>query len=217
MLHVDQHNEMTIIPILLNHIQQGRSIAYVSEAGTPAISDPGAILVSELRKHNIPICALPGASAVTTLVSAAGLSELPFTFTGFIPKKDSEKHMFFDTYRKKNIPILCYESPKRLEKTLHLLQTLPIDTLVIGKELTKTFEAIWSGPPKDVIPTVLAHNLKGEWCLLIQFTPYTEQSQIHDFVTLCKDAKINRTQMIALGKALYNYPKNQLYSLWETT
>ncbi len=152
-------------------IKEGKNIAYISDAGTPGISDPGAVLVKACRdEDNIEIIPIPGVSAITTLMSVAGIRETPFIFYGFLPHKKGRKKILDELYSyKKNI--ILYESVHRIIKLLEEIYEInPNQELVIGRELTKMYEDI----KDDTVDNILnfyrdnISKIKGEFVIIIK-------------------------------------------------
>ena len=185
----DEHSHDKQAEKIIEYLEGGKSVAYVSDAGTPGISDPGARLVSYVR-HNCPtpsvgqleIVPLPGASAVTAALSASGLSADQFVFLGFVPHKKG-RQTFFEEVRDSNYTTVFYESPHRILKTLEsLVNVLGIRPLirgripkkreriiVVGRELTKIHEEIISGLPQEIFEhyTQNPDKVRGEFVVMV--------------------------------------------------
>lgn len=151
-------------------LKEGKNIAYVSDAGTPGISDPGAMLVSYCRENHIEIIPIPGVSAIATAMSVAGIRESPFLFYGFLPHKKGRKKILADLFgQDKNI--VLYESVHRFIKLLEELLDINKDQEVfIGRELTKMYEDIKFDTVEN-IKTYYDENptkLKGEFVVIIK-------------------------------------------------
>lgn len=149
LLAIHEHNEREASSQLIKYLQQGQRWAYISDAGTPGISDPGSKLVDSCIRNNIRVLPIPGPSAVAALASVAGhpieLSQGRFQFLGFIPTKGKEQSYFLELIESSHLCSVFYEAPQRIHKTLALLQSLISDhsrEIVIGRELTKKFETI---------------------------------------------------------------------------
>lgn len=153
-------------------LEDGKQIALVTDAGTPGISDPGSLLVSEVRKAlpEASIVPIPGPSALVTALSAAGLPSSEFLFLGFLPHKKGRETLYHEIAESKRTVVL-YESPHRILKTLKRLSEL-LDTerkVVVLRELTKVFEEIVSGQIYEVLETFESRNsIKGEIVLIIE-------------------------------------------------
>ncbi|MDR1567597.1 MAG: 16S rRNA (cytidine(1402)-2'-O)-methyltransferase [Streptococcaceae bacterium] len=162
-----EHNAVERIPVLLDLLQNGHSIAQVSDAGMPSISDPGELLVSACIESNIDVVALPGASAGITALVASGLAAQPYVFYGFLPRKAGLQRRFLDT--KKNYPEtqIFYESPFRVAKTLEIFLEIYGDrAAVLAREVTKLHEEYRRGLISDILASIETQPIKGE-CLLI--------------------------------------------------
>lgn len=163
-----QHSKPAKIEKIISELKNGKNIALVTDAGTPGISDPGNILVSECVKNEIKIVPIPGASALTALASSSGVNMQKFIFMAFPPhKKGREK--FFKEIAESKYPVIYYESPHRLIKNLELLMKFKPDAKIIaGRELTKMFEEIIRG----TVPEVLNYfqnkdRIKGEFAVIV--------------------------------------------------
>ncbi len=175
----DAHASEKVHEGILHDLEEGKKIALVSDAGTPGISDPGVLLVSLARKRGIRIDAIPGASAVTAAFSIAGIPGNSFTFLGFVPQKKG-RQTFFKSLSAYEDPVIFYEAPHRIMKTLESLveycgsesdeeaSTNPC-TITIGRELTKFFEEMVQGSPEEVLQYFVDHpdHIRGEFVVLI--------------------------------------------------
>ena len=165
-----EHNTQERIPQVIEWLQEGRTIAQVSDAGTPSISDPGFELVQACVEVGIPVIPLPGANAGITALIASGLVPQPFYFYGFLPRKKKEKiealrtiaHALCET-------VILYESPFRLKDTFSAIQTVygEQQSVVLCRELTKTYEEFIRGTAAELVALVYEEELKGECCILI--------------------------------------------------
>jgi 16S rRNA (cytidine1402-2'-O)-methyltransferase len=137
--------------LIINEIGSGKSIAFVTDAGTPGISDPGNRLVSKAVESGITVIPIPGASALTTLASISGIDLTKFMFLGFPPHKKG-RETFFKEVACFKCPVIYYESPHRLVKNLDLLSGLaPEKNIILGRELTKMFEEVVRGTVSEVL------------------------------------------------------------------
>lgn len=168
-LSFHQHSKEKKIEFILEKLKKGKKIALVSEAGTPGISDPGPKLIQKILERlgeKIQIVPIPGPSAVTTLLSVAGVPADKFLFLGFLPKKRKRKKIIREIATS-NYPVLFFESPWRVLKTLKELEKEDENlNVVLGRELTKYFEKIERGKISEVIKRV-GENPKGEFTVLI--------------------------------------------------
>ena len=147
LLAVHQHNESEAAQTVIDRLQQGQRVAYASDAGTPAISDPGARLVSAVRRAHLSVVPLPGASSVTTALSVAGITDDgaqhgAFVFVGFLSSKATERATAIQTLSFESRAIVLLEAPHRIEALAGALAVLGDRQITIGRELTKQFEEI---------------------------------------------------------------------------
>lgn len=159
--HTDPLKRRQLVDMLL----AGKRLAMVSDAGTPAISDPGSFLVAEAAAAGISVTPIPGPSAVTALLSVSGLPIDRFTFVGFPPHKKG-RQTFFKELAEINHAVVLYESTHRIMKTLEALQGLG-RLLVVGRELTKLHETIYRGLPSEVMQQIETTSSKGEFAIVI--------------------------------------------------
>lgn len=137
------HNEHAKFPRLLDRLRSGDSLALVSDAGTPAISDPGSRLIASAHEAGITVQAVPGASAVTAIVSAVGLESEGFSFVGFPPNRSNARKTWLRGYSEHRLPLILYEAPHRILGLLHDIQgELGERRVAVGRELTKAYESL---------------------------------------------------------------------------
>lgn len=154
---------------ILSELSSGKNIAFVTDAGTPGISDPGNFLVAKAIESNICVIPVSGVSALTTLASVAGIDLTQFVFLGFPPHKKG-RETYFKKLMSYDLPVVYYESPHRLIKNLGLLQTLaPEKNIILGRELTKMFEEIVRGKVEDVLKYFEENKdkVKGEIVIIV--------------------------------------------------
>ncbi|BCP64248.1 16S rRNA (cytidine(1402)-2'-O)-methyltransferase [Streptococcus parasuis] len=162
-----EHNAHDKIPVLLDWLKSGQSIAQVSDAGLPSISDPGHDLVRAAIEENIPVISLPGASAGITALIASGLAPQPHIFYGFLPRKAGQQKEFFQEKRAYPETQIFYESPYRVADTLeNMLSVYGDRQATIVRELTKLFEEYQRGSISELLAYLEEKPLKGE-CLII--------------------------------------------------
>lgn len=170
-LRYDEHVAECAHARIVENLQQGKSIALVSDAGTPGISDPGARLVAYTQEHapEVSIIPIPGPSALTTALSVAGVSADSFTFLGYPPHKKGRKTFFENVRDIKVRPVVIYESPHRLQKTFTAIsETMGVDAkLVVIKELTKIYEEQWHGTVTGASDYFSKEKSKGEFVLVV--------------------------------------------------
>ncbi|GAB6263318.1 16S rRNA (cytidine(1402)-2'-O)-methyltransferase [Photobacterium sp. CCB-ST2H9] len=165
------HNEQQKADVLIDKLRQGSSIALVSDAGTPLISDPGYHLVTRCRQAGVKVVPLPGACAVVTALSASGLPSDRFSFEGFLPAKSKGRQDTFRALMEDPRTLIFYESPHRiLDSLADMLAVLgPERQVVLARELTKTFETIHGAPLGELIPWLNedSNRIRGEMVLLV--------------------------------------------------
>jgi 16S rRNA (cytidine1402-2'-O)-methyltransferase len=155
------------VATVLQRLAAGDSIALVSDAGTPGISDPGAVLVRAARQAGCTVEPVPGASALTVALSAAGLDADRFLFLGFPPVRSKTRKIWLQmVLEHKTMPVVCFESPHRLRKTLNDLSILGKRPIILAKELTKLHETWTEGPADRVLPST--GEVRGEFVVIIQ-------------------------------------------------
>jgi 16S rRNA (cytidine1402-2'-O)-methyltransferase len=163
-----EHNKLTRGPQLLRQLEDGRSIALVSDAGTPGISDPGVLLVREARAAGLPVVPIPGPSAVVTALSAAGLPADRFVFDGFLPVKPGRRVNRLNALRELEMTVVVYESPHRIVATMEAIAEVFGDAPVVSaRELTKQFEEIITAPPAAHLERLRAAPPRGEFVVVI--------------------------------------------------
>ncbi len=154
---------------LVERLLNGESIALVSDAGTPGISDPGAVLVRLARKSSIQIVPLPGPSAITTVLSAAGLTSPHFLFLGFAPSKKSQRRSLLTSLKDAPWPIVFYESPRRIEKLLaDILDIIGDRQGFWGREVTKAYEELKSDTIQNLLSFASSKKNRGEFVLIVE-------------------------------------------------
>lgn len=164
-----QHNEQGKSDEIINRLKEGNSIAIVTDAGTPGISDPGAVVVERCIKEELKFEVLPGATAITTALVYSGLDTTRFIFRGFIPRETKERKILIEEIRSLKETIIFYESPHRLLSTLSLLyESLGNRKIAVCRELTKLHEEIIRGELKEVIEHFNEKGVKGEFVLVLQ-------------------------------------------------
>jgi 16S rRNA (cytidine1402-2'-O)-methyltransferase len=163
-----EHNKLARGPQLLRQLAEGRSIALVTDAGTPGISDPGFMLVRDARAAGIPVVPIPGPAAVAAVLSAAGIPADRFVFDGFLPIKSGRRVNRLTALRELETTIVLYESPHRILATLEAIGTVFGDReIVVGRELTKQFEEIVRAPAAAHHERLAAAGVRGEFTVVI--------------------------------------------------
>ncbi|WP_026377489.1 16S rRNA (cytidine(1402)-2'-O)-methyltransferase [Aestuariibacter salexigens] len=217
LLSLHEHNEQQRSEQLIAKMQQGQSIALISDAGTPLISDPGYQLVNLCTRNNIRVTPIPGPSALITALSAAGLPTDRFIFEGFLPVKSAARDKSLSKLLGESATVVFYESPRRILTTVEaIISELGEDRrLVLAKELTKAFETFFSGTAaqcRDWLAEDDNHQ-RGEFVLMVGGAPQQLEDLPPDALALLALLK----NELALKKAAaivaqhYGLKKNALY------
>ena len=219
MIALHQHNERVASKKILNLLKAGKSVAYITDVGTPGISDPGAILVNLVRK-NYRVVPIPGANAALCALSAAGISTTNFLFYGFLPASKSTRRRKLEELKSLPYVLVFYEAPHRImECIIDLSETLGTNRqLTIGRELTKLFETIYTCALGDALTWLNtdANQQKGEFVLIVSGAETPDKTKISDqakytLKLLLKELPLK--QAVKLTSAITSENKNQLYKM----
>jgi 16S rRNA (cytidine1402-2'-O)-methyltransferase len=176
-----EHNEKTAAEKLVARLQAGDSVAYLSDAGTPGISDPGAWLVRRARQAGLPVVPLPGPSAATAAVSVAGLEDGHWLFYGFLPAKAGQRRKALELLKDLPFPVIFYEAPHRLDETLVDLAGIfgPGRRLFLARELSKRFESFHECTLTEAVPWLEgdANRRRGEFVLIVEGVPADDAAE----------------------------------------
>jgi 16S rRNA (cytidine1402-2'-O)-methyltransferase len=179
LLAVHQHNEAQASEAVIALLAQGQRVVYVSDAGTPAISDPGARLVEAVRQAHFRVLPLPGASSITTALSASGMTgEHGFVFSGFLPSKAGERQQAVQALAQESRAVVLLEAPHRIEALAAALAVLGTRRITVGRELTKQYEQIDTLAAQD-LPNWLSEKperLRGEFVLVLHDAPVADSA-----------------------------------------
>ncbi len=163
---------------LVEQLQMGKNIALITDAGTPAISDPGEILVRECQKSGITVTSLPGACALITALTLSGLNTRRFCMEGFLPADKKEKKDILEELKQESRTMILYEAPHRLTKTLaELYEVLGDREIALCRELTKKFETVFKTTLKEAIAYYGENEPRGEYVLVIEGKSREEKKQ----------------------------------------
>ena len=216
LIAVHQHNEAQAAHTVIDHLRQGQRVAYVSDAGTPGISDPGARLVAAVRLQSLRAVPLPGPSSVTTLLSVAGLVEDQpngFVFVGFLPNKAGERERAVLTLATELRAVVLLEAPHRIEALAAALATLGNRQVTLGRELTKQFEEVATVDACDLSAWLTAdpNRLRGEFALVLHPVPAAvATAQDTRILKLLLDHLPLKTA-VKLAADITGEPRNALY------
>lgn len=208
-----KYNEKERISQILEFLKSGKTMALVSDAGTPLICDPGSVIVKELRNNGFKITALPGANAIITFLSQISREDEKFSFIGFLPKTQTQieeimkEKIFEDT--------VFYESPNRIIQTLKIIQNIrPNAKVGIGRELTKVFEEVLVDDIDKIINHLESNIVKGEFVVII----FREEKNSQDYdienkVKLLQNKGYSAKDISVILSELYNVNKNKIYKI----
>lgn len=210
-----EHNEASKGEYLVSELMDGKSVALITDAGTPAISDPGFLLVQRCRSMQIPVASVPGPSAVTAALSIAGLPTDRFVFEGFLPTRKKAVLDKIVTFQDESRTVVCYESPRRLLKTLEALREIYGDgrQVAIVRELTKLHEEVYSGFLPDVIAYFDRNGVKGEVVLLIapQAETIPDETVLEMLTRLKDESDLPMRQIVKQVAKHFGLPGSDVY------
>ena len=212
-----EHNAMEKIPDLLAHLESGKNVAQVSDAGLPSISDPGHDLVKAAIEREIPVVAVPGPSAGITGLIASGLAPQPHIFYGFLPRKEGQQKAFFQEKRDYPETQIFYESPHRVRATLqNMLAVYGDRPVVLVRELTKIYEEYTRGTIAELVAYLEENPLKGE-CLLIVEGASEQEANLEEVdliqeIDLLVQSGIKKNQAIKQVAKQFGLQKSDLYA-----
>lgn len=199
-------------------LKEGKQIALISDAGTPAISDPGERIVQRCRKEGIPVTPIPGACALIAALTASGLSTTPFQFIGFLPRKTGALKKALIDFLHYRGSTICYESPQRVFDLLALLREIaPQHPIVIARELTKKFEEFLCGTAEELYEGVKQQPIRGEVVVLISGNTQADEdawrtlSPQHHVTYLQETFELSEREAIKLAAELRGVPKREIY------
>ena len=220
LIAVHEHNEHQSAEKLLVLLLAGQNIALVTDAGTPAVSDPGAIVVDLVRKAGIKVVPIPGASAVIAALSASGISQNGFLFYGFLPASGSARRKTLEILKAQAVTLVFYEAPHRIiESIVDMAAVLGADRrITIAREITKTFETIYSCELSKAEAWLQAdaNQQRGEFVLLVEAAAIKDAAEIpEDTVRVLKLllADLPLKQAVQLTTEITGEKKNVLYEL----
>lgn len=220
MIALHQHNEAAVAHQISAFLAQGKSAALISDAGTPAISDPGAVLVRQVREQGFPVIPLPGANAAICALSAAGIIHPHFLFYGFLPAKTGQRQQALKTLVALPYTLVFYEAPHRIRASLRDMASVlgGERQLTIARELTKLFETIHQCRLDEAIAWLEAdaHREKGEFVVLVSGAPVPDSTEISEqtrnTLTLLL-AELPLKQAVKLAAGISGENKKALYQL----
>ncbi len=219
LISMHEYNEQNRCDTILASLQQGKSVALISDAGTPLISDPGCHLVSAAREHDITIVPIPGCCALIAALSASGLPPYHFTFEGFLSAKQNAREQSLKKLANDSRTLIFYESPKRLKATLINMCEIfgKQRQACIARELTKLHETINTKRLKDLLTWVSndQYQQKGECIILVEGVKQqisASDNEVHRILSiLLKDFSVKKTA--AITASLLDISKNTAYNM----
>ncbi|HXV81136.1 MAG TPA: 16S rRNA (cytidine(1402)-2'-O)-methyltransferase [Candidatus Binatia bacterium] len=212
-----EHNEKTKSQELVTRLARGQNIALVSDAGTPAISDPGFRLIVQAIRDGVRIIPIPGASAVTAALSASGLPTDRFVFEGFLPAKKKQRRERLQTLREEPRTIIFYEAPHRLKEALEdILELLGDRDAVLAREVSKIHEEFLRGPVSEQIRALQSGEVRGEVTLIISGSAgasRVNEDLLKAEIRELKDEGLRVKEIAEVLGEKFGYPKKEIYRL----
>ena len=197
LLSFNEYNSKSKTSYIVKKLKEGMSVALVSDAGMPLISDPGEYLVKEARQQNIEVICSPGPCAALTALVTSGLSSSSFSFFGFLPKKKNERKKCLRDISINMSSSIIYESPKRIKSLIGDLRDFCEDSRIvhISKELTKRYEDYWRGSLKEIYDEIVNTDPKGEFTVVVERQTLSKNLNEIDKIVLINDL----SELIRLG------------------
>ncbi len=218
MIAVHDHNERQQPQKIIARLEKGDSVALISDAGTPLISDPGFVLVREVRAAGYSVVPVPGCCALVAALSAAGIPSDRFAFEGFPPAKSQQRLAYYTALAVEQRTLLFYESPHRIEDSLQaMVAAFGADRpVVLARELTKTFETFLAGTAAEVLARVAAdaNQRKGEFVVIVQGAPKADDALLDAEASKVLDILLDELsvkQAAALAAKITGVKKKVLY------
>ncbi len=220
LIAVHEHNEQQSAEKLVLALKNGDNIALVTDAGTPAVSDPGAIVVKIVREAGIKVVPIPGVSAVVAALSASGITQNGFYFHGFLPASGAARRKQLEALKAQTVTLVLYEAPHRIIECLEDIAKVLGENrqITFCRELTKTFETIYTCPASRASAWLQAdaNQQRGEFVLLVEAEIVQEAQEISaeaQRVLKCLLAELPLKQAAKLAAEITNEKKNALYDL----
>lgn len=218
LIAVHEHNEHQSAAKLLTQLQAGENIALVTDAGTPGISDPGAVVVDLVRKAGVKVVPIPGASAVIAALSASGITQNGFHFHGFLPASGAARRKVLESIKSQTVTLVFYEAPHRIVECVEDLANVlgGERRLTFARELTKTFETFYTCAASKASAWLQAdtNQQRGEFVLLVEAAAVKEAEEIpEETVRVLKLllADLPLKQAVKLATEITHEKKNVLY------
>jgi 16S rRNA (cytidine1402-2'-O)-methyltransferase len=212
-----EHNEKTKALELVNRLAGGQNVAVVCDAGTPAISDPGYRLAAAAIRGGIRIVPIPGASALTAVLSASGLPTDRFIFEGFLPAGKKARRARLQVLRDETRTVVFYEAPHRLKETLgDMVELLGDRQAVVAREVSKVYEEFLRGSLEELTRAVESRELRGEMTLVIGGSAgesRVDEDRLKAEIRDLKDRGLRVKEIAEILGERFGYPKKEIYRL----
>lgn len=223
LINYREHNEREVSDIIIDKIKNGESVALVSDAGMPGISDPGEILIKKCIEKDILVSVLPGASALINALVSSGLDTRRFTFIGFLDKNKNKKRKELEMYKDRQETIIIYESPHRIVDTLKAINEIFKDrSISVSREISKLYEENIRGTANDVLKYLSESKIRGEFVLVIsgksieeinaEIKESYENLTIKDHIIKEMAKGISKKEAINEVAKIRSIPKKEVYS-----
>lgn len=214
LIALHDHNEDIEKEKVLEYLKNGKSVAIVTDRGTPIISDPGYKTVKYVTDNGYNVVGLPGANAFVPALITSGIEPSPFMFYGFLNSKDSKRKAELESLKFCKYTIIFYEAPHRIKKTMEeILEIFGDRQVSLSREISKKFESIYRGNISDLLPTL--DNIKGEFVIVV--SPYKEDNSNNNKLSVIDNVKLyieNGMEVMDAIKRVAmerNIPKNEIY------
>ncbi len=207
-------NETKKINEILDLLNKGNSIALISDAGTPLVSDPGQDLIKSLIENNIKIISIPGPSSILVALTLSGFDTDKFEFQGFIPKSGKNREVFFTSLKGLRNTLICFTSPKRLIKDLNEFINYEIENdIVVCREMTKKFETIYRGNASSLLDELNELNIKGEITIVISKSdnPETLNIDVQKAADSLLAFDVPKREIAKILSAMSTFSANEIY------
>ena len=214
LIALHDHNEDAIKEKVLQYLKEEKSVAIVTDRGTPIISDPGYKTVKYVSDHNYNVVALPGANAFVPALITSGIEPSPFLFYGFLNSKQTKRKQELESLKFSKYTLIFYEAPHRIEKTMsEILEIMGDRNVSLSREISKKFESVYRGSISNLLPTL--KDIKGEFVIIV--SPYIETEKkdslsIVDNVNLYIENGMETMEAIKLVAKERNIAKSVVYS-----
>jgi 16S rRNA (cytidine1402-2'-O)-methyltransferase len=212
-----EHNEKTKSQELVTRLARGQNVALVSDAGTPAISDPGFRLIAQAIRAGVRIIPVPGASALTAVLSASGLPTDRFVFEGFLPARKTQRRERLQTLRDETRTLIFFEAPHRLKDTLgDIRELLGNREAVLAREVSKIHEEFLRGPVSELVRALGSDAIRGEVTLIISGSsglPGVSEDRLKAEILELKGKGLRVKEIAEVLGEKFGYPKKDIYRL----